>query len=67
VPSGSEAARRERDLTLTLSFETEEDRDRLIALLAVTPRRRASGPWEITWPVTDTSEGSLFSFLSGAA
>jgi hypothetical protein len=57
-----EAVRKERRPTLTLSFESEEDRDRLAELLGSRIVRRGAGPWETTWPDAEPDADALFAF-----
>lgn len=45
-----QAARRERATTLTLSFDSAEERDQLIEELDVRITRRGAGAWACSWP-----------------
>lgn len=55
---------RRRPPTLTLSFDSQEDRERLIEELGIEPDRRGSR-WSCTWP--DDDDGALRLDLEGAA
>lgn len=44
-----EPVRRERRTSLTLTFDTEEQREELVALLGVRPKRTGN-PWRTWWP-----------------
>lgn len=49
---------REQVISLTLIFDTEEERDELVGLLSLHPKRRAN-PWRAMWP-EESADGALF-------